>query len=131
MIRRPPRSTRTDTLFPYTTLFRSAGAGKSAGRKADAPRQQPGRSSPAGRRRARRRAAHRDRERQLWRPPRDHRERDARLPRARGRMMLAQMDEVQARLNTLVGALDGHDAGALIAAPEDLATAVKIGSAHV
>src|SRR3546814_2283604 len=26
MIRRPPRSTRTDTLFPYTTLFRSTGA---------------------------------------------------------------------------------------------------------
>src|SRR3546814_5257981 len=26
MIRRPPRSTRTDTLFPYTTLFRSAAA---------------------------------------------------------------------------------------------------------
>src|SRR3546814_12155477 len=26
MIRRPPRSTRTDTLFPYTTLFRSARA---------------------------------------------------------------------------------------------------------
>src|SRR3546814_7183672 len=26
MIRRPPRSTRTDTLFPYTTLFRSDGA---------------------------------------------------------------------------------------------------------
>src|SRR3546814_14292796 len=25
MIRRPPRSTRTDTLFPYTTLFRSKG----------------------------------------------------------------------------------------------------------
>src|SRR3546814_13341128 len=25
MIRRPPRSTRTDTLFPYTTLFRSFG----------------------------------------------------------------------------------------------------------
>src|SRR3546814_10006019 len=31
MIRRPPRSTRTDTLFPYTTLVRSA-AVKSAGR---------------------------------------------------------------------------------------------------
>src|SRR3546814_18166596 len=30
MIRRPPRSTRTDTLFPYTTLFRSV-----AGRRAD------------------------------------------------------------------------------------------------
>src|SRR3546814_6454490 len=27
MIRRPPRSTRTDTLFPYTTLFRSRAAG--------------------------------------------------------------------------------------------------------
>src|SRR3546814_18236059 len=27
MIRRPPRSTRTDTLFPYTTLFRSLDAG--------------------------------------------------------------------------------------------------------
>src|SRR3546814_1427904 len=27
MIRRPPRSTRTDTLFPYTTLFRSPSAG--------------------------------------------------------------------------------------------------------
>src|SRR3546814_15523521 len=26
MIRRPPRSTRTDTLFPYTTLFRSLGS---------------------------------------------------------------------------------------------------------
>src|SRR3546814_4906637 len=26
MIRRPPRSTRTDTLFPYTTLFRSVSA---------------------------------------------------------------------------------------------------------
>src|SRR3546814_20007177 len=28
MLRRPPRSTRTDTLFPYTTLFRSAGPGE-------------------------------------------------------------------------------------------------------
>src|SRR3546814_3479142 len=28
MIRRPPRSTRTDTLFPYTTLFRSHGQGQ-------------------------------------------------------------------------------------------------------
>src|SRR3546814_19913020 len=27
MIRRPPRSTRTDTLLPYTTLFRSANSG--------------------------------------------------------------------------------------------------------
>src|SRR3546814_2527588 len=33
MIRRPPRSTRTDTLFPYTTLFRS----EQQGLIADAP----------------------------------------------------------------------------------------------
>src|SRR3546814_10307543 len=30
MIRRPPRSTRTDTLFPYTTLFRSTAAAATA-----------------------------------------------------------------------------------------------------
>src|SRR3546814_5026941 len=30
MIRRPPRSTRTDTRFPYTTLFRSALNGRSS-----------------------------------------------------------------------------------------------------
>src|SRR3546814_1039756 len=42
MIRRPPRSTRTDTLFPYTTLFRS--------------RRDPA-SAPARRRRSRRSAA--------------------------------------------------------------------------
>src|SRR3546814_3505204 len=35
MIRRPPRSTRTDTLFPYTTLFRS---GKKEGRRHCWPR---------------------------------------------------------------------------------------------
>src|SRR3546814_3462802 len=31
MIRRPPRATRTDTLFPYTTLFRSNGIGWNCG----------------------------------------------------------------------------------------------------
>src|SRR3546814_5542332 len=35
MIRRPPRSTRTDTLFPYTTLFRSL---PGIGRKIHRPR---------------------------------------------------------------------------------------------
>src|SRR3546814_6343512 len=35
MIRRPPRSTRTDTLFPYTTLFRSA-CGERAGARGSA-----------------------------------------------------------------------------------------------
>src|SRR3546814_12123997 len=33
MIRRPPRSTRTDTLFPYTTLFRSPRAHKARRRR--------------------------------------------------------------------------------------------------
>src|SRR3546814_16836575 len=43
MIRRPPRSTRTDTLFPYTTLFRSAARdrarpGEAAGQARRPPR---------------------------------------------------------------------------------------------
>src|SRR3546814_17576569 len=45
MLRRPPRSTRTYTLFPYTTLFRSAGAsGRSDGRSA-IQSLRPGRAS--------------------------------------------------------------------------------------
>src|SRR3546814_17888582 len=53
MIRRPPRSTRTDTLFPYTTLFRSTG-GQPDFRTASAVAGQPlwrqqahGRNDPA------------------------------------------------------------------------------------
>src|SRR3546814_14029568 len=42
MIRRPPRSTRTDTLFPYTTLFRS-----DTGRPGSAQRP-PGSHPPCG-----------------------------------------------------------------------------------
>src|SRR3546814_10740196 len=38
MIRRPPRSTRTDTLFPYTTLFRSR-ASYSVSAKSTVPKQ--------------------------------------------------------------------------------------------
>src|SRR3546814_8069080 len=59
MIRRPPRSTRTDTLFPYTTLFRS-------------------RKICLGERRARARV-HLDRHRRLY-PARPQRERVAQLP---------------------------------------------------
>src|SRR3546814_4132004 len=33
MIRRPPESTRTDTLFPYTTLFRSPAPQRDGGRR--------------------------------------------------------------------------------------------------
>src|SRR3546814_3035497 len=38
MIRRPPRSTRTDTLFPYTTLFRSVVQRAARHRSAQRPR---------------------------------------------------------------------------------------------
>src|SRR3546814_6198937 len=66
MIRRPPRSTRTDTLFPYTTLFRSRDRGAPPdgppGRRASPPpaRHKTGRrrralSGGQGRRRGRRR----------------------------------------------------------------------------
>src|SRR3546814_2705176 len=53
MIRRPPRSTRTDTLFPYTTLFRSAalraaGADAAAGRGAGRSAAQPDVGARAG-----------------------------------------------------------------------------------
>src|SRR3546814_10496307 len=46
MIRRPPRSTRTDTLFPYTTLFRSEreryGPGRGHGFRRQLCRARPG-----------------------------------------------------------------------------------------
>src|SRR3546814_1463665 len=57
MTRRPPRSTRTDTLFPYTTLFRSPGSDPPAPRTRPWPlRRSPGRRTrpPKSRR---------------WRPP--------------------------------------------------------------
>src|SRR3546814_10595080 len=44
MIRRPPRSTRTDTLFPYTTLFRSGTASdrlRGRGHLPDRPEEDP------------------------------------------------------------------------------------------
>src|SRR3546814_10248886 len=56
MIRRPPRSTRTDTLFPYTTLFRSPanlalrGPGRSARRAAGRRSWGPRRARVPGRR---------------------------------------------------------------------------------
>src|SRR3546814_2300349 len=58
MIRRPPRSTRTDTLFPYTTLFRSearsrAEEGKRAhGELEEGRRRFAGWRSPCGYRRS-------------------------------------------------------------------------------
>src|SRR3546814_1427190 len=52
MIRRPPRSTRTDTLFPYTTLFRSvisAGVRRDCSSSANAVRRLGGSSRITGR----------------------------------------------------------------------------------
>src|SRR3546814_17819230 len=49
MIRRPPRSTRTDTLVPYTTLFRSAlGVGAGAGFAAGMARVRQGAQDGVG-----------------------------------------------------------------------------------
>src|SRR3546814_16249153 len=48
MIRRPPRSTRTDTLFPYTTLFRSGVAEPGTRRKRTGRPREP---EPVGHRR--------------------------------------------------------------------------------
>src|SRR3546814_8924004 len=44
MIRRPPRSTRTDTLFPYTTLFRS---GEQRGQRGEGTWNELGRAATA------------------------------------------------------------------------------------
>src|SRR3546814_6826701 len=59
MIRRPPRSTRTDTLFPYTTLFRSSPGCRSptplSTSRSDSPTAStwsPRRSTPCWRRRS-------------------------------------------------------------------------------
>src|SRR3546814_12105520 len=53
MIRRPPRSTRTDTLFPYTTLFRSGRRRLVAAKEARAHPQPRGRQRRGVGRRAR------------------------------------------------------------------------------
>src|SRR3546814_16213043 len=54
MIRRPPRSTRTDTLFPYTTLFRSAQlVRRQYGGEGIAVDPRHGEGQPLGRRRPR------------------------------------------------------------------------------
>src|SRR3546814_8593240 len=55
MIRRPPRSTRTDTLFPYTTLFRSRHSRRRAASRA--AHRSRGRGGCERRSRARRRRA--------------------------------------------------------------------------
>src|SRR3546814_5670085 len=70
MIRRPPRSTRTDPLFPYTTLFRAPAAG-GVGRRADRLRLAArGAGVPGGRPRvpARGRRLHDRPDRRLHRP---------------------------------------------------------------
>src|SRR3546814_5843151 len=58
MIRRPPRSTRTDTLFPYTTLFRS---GRSASRGSLSEGGAPGAAPPGAAEHWRSRSANKER----------------------------------------------------------------------
>src|SRR3546814_18759942 len=48
MIRRPPRPTRTDTLFPYTTLFRSSGFGRARAGADPVVGSRPQKKRPAG-----------------------------------------------------------------------------------
>src|SRR3546814_6471726 len=50
MIRRPPRSTRTDTLFPYTTLFRSQARDPRLAHRRGGPRRCPHSRAPDRRR---------------------------------------------------------------------------------
>src|SRR3546814_10249836 len=64
MIRRPPRSTRTDTLFPYTTLFRSQRL-RPQGRLCAPPNHPLRPPRPVARKRAHRAARHEDR-RAVW-----------------------------------------------------------------
>src|SRR3546814_19319754 len=63
MIRRPPESTRTDTLFPYTTRFRSRAAWRGRGRRGRRPRARRAPSSPP------RRAVRGPSSRAAWRGP--------------------------------------------------------------
>src|SRR3546814_9653753 len=70
MIRRPPRSTLTDTLFPYTTLFRSACRPLVAAGKRPPPRARPPVPRPGGADRRPAPAARRDQRRHpgIYRP---------------------------------------------------------------
>src|SRR3546814_7852755 len=58
MIRRPPRSTRTDTLFPYTTLFRSVNDRRHSRKDRGNWSADRGRMGNSGRRGARRSEEH-------------------------------------------------------------------------
>src|SRR3546814_4712451 len=77
MIRRPPRSTRTDTLFPYTTLFRShrlrIGGFRAGGRKGEEHRSADAAEQSEGAR-----ADDRERGEEKHKPERAEREIEAR-----------------------------------------------------
>src|SRR3546814_5876255 len=111
MIRRPPRSTRTDTLFPYTTLFRSARTALAT--FADRSRREDGGRSPyrtaSYRRGYRHRGGRGDRRgagRQARHPPLrrraepDRRDADARRARHFGAAVSRVEDRKSTRLNS-------------------------------
>src|SRR3546814_9848838 len=78
MTRRPPRSTRTDTLFPYTTLFRSPrpavgeASVRAAGAPAPAPRSGGGGTDFVVRQQTKARAKRAPLARQNWRRSEEH-----------------------------------------------------------
>src|SRR3546814_19118323 len=109
MIRRPPRSTRTDTLFPYTTLFRSHQQPRRGGGAADRffgtnraqhPAYPPGRNRDdacrrsAGRQLLCRGADQRPRRQGLG-ADRGSRSRGREIGRASGRERVCQYGEIQ------------------------------------
>src|SRR3546814_7640880 len=102
MIRRPPRSTRTDTLFPYTTLFRSrrnaAGRGTS-GRHRPTPAPQATGGSP---RRGRKRRSARPRPRSGWPPglPRRSEEHTSEPPVTNAHLVCRLLLEKKKKKNT-------------------------------
>src|SRR3546814_10157781 len=88
MIRRPPRSTRTDTLFPYTTRFRSELGSERLGAHGSGQGQRPGR----------------------WRAPRDQGAgEEIERPQRRGRPRLLEGDRPGGQGEQLVAALGGRE----------------------
>src|SRR3546814_16421813 len=104
MIRRPPRATRTDTLFPYTTLFRSGAFGLSSGRLRWSAAPFGGRVELS--RRARTRAAG---------PCRPEAGRRVRTPLSEGSRHISAIDDLEPAIQAMLFASDGAAAAGPVA----------------
>src|SRR3546814_4623804 len=104
MIRRPPRSTRTDTLFPYTTLFQSRGPRAEEARRGqgqgDQGREEGGGAGRGGRRRGRGREARSSDASPPWSDHRQEGRAGRRGGRGGGRGARCQADRKSTRLNS-------------------------------